>query len=103
MGAFDNANVCELVGLLILDILKKKFPFTNFGLFRDGVLPISKGATGHTLDKIRKDITVTMNSLGNKVTIETDLKTVDFLGLTIDLYSGAHRPNEKLSYINMGS
>lgn len=41
------------------------------------------------------------------MTIETDLKTVDFFRVILDLVSGAYRssrkPNKKLSYVNTGS
>lgn len=35
MGAFDGADVCNLVGFFVLNVLKKKFPSTSFGLYRD--------------------------------------------------------------------
>lgn len=35
MGAPDGAEICELVGLYILDTLRQKVPEMKFGLYRD--------------------------------------------------------------------
>ena len=35
MGSFDGAEVCELVGLYLLNILKSEFGGKNIGLYRD--------------------------------------------------------------------
>ena len=38
MGSFDGAEVCELVGLYLLNILKSEFGGKNIGLYRYGNL-----------------------------------------------------------------
>ena len=35
MGSYDGAEVCELVGIFILNILAKLFGKSNVGLYRD--------------------------------------------------------------------
>ena len=35
MGSFDGAEICELVGLFILNNLGEKFGKNNMGLYRD--------------------------------------------------------------------
>ena len=42
MGAYDGAEICELVGLLILDHMKTNFPELTFGLQRDDGLAVHK-------------------------------------------------------------
>lgn len=37
-GYFDSADVCKLVGLFILDIIKKKFHSMSFGFYRKDAL-----------------------------------------------------------------
>ena len=38
MGSYDGAEVCELVGTLVLSTLAKSIPTENSGLYRDGGL-----------------------------------------------------------------
>ena len=40
MGSFDGAEICELVGLFILNHLGKRFGKENIGLYRDDGLAI---------------------------------------------------------------
>ena len=35
MGAYDGAEVCELVGTYMLNVLSKKYNKNDFGLYRD--------------------------------------------------------------------
>jgi hypothetical protein len=35
MGSFDGAEICELVGLFILNHVGKRFGKENIGLYRD--------------------------------------------------------------------
>ena len=42
MGAYDGAEVCELVGTYMLNLLSKKYNKNNFGLYRDDRLAVLK-------------------------------------------------------------
>jgi hypothetical protein len=42
MGSFDGAEICELVGLFVLNHLGKRFGKENIGLYRDDGLAIIK-------------------------------------------------------------
>ena len=35
MGSFDGAEICEIVGIYLTHLIKKKLPMLNFGLYRD--------------------------------------------------------------------
>ena len=52
MGAPDGAEVCELVGLYILDELRRAIPNMNFGLYRDDGLAEHKKMRCQKLEKI---------------------------------------------------
>ena len=56
MGNYDGAEVCEIVGLFMLDMLSKLFEKNFIGLYRDGGLSIFRNYNGHQNDKVRKDI-----------------------------------------------
>ena len=45
MGAYDGAEVCELVGLYLLNKIKESIPSLNSGLYRDDGLGIYKKKT----------------------------------------------------------
>ena len=58
-------------------------------------------------DKIRKHFSETFNELGLKITVQTNLKRVNFLDITLDLNSGKYRlhrkPENPPLYINAKS
>ena len=58
-------------------------------------------------ERIKKDISKIFNSLGLKITIEANIKVVDFLDVTFDHNKGIHYPSRKPNndpiYINTKS
>ena len=42
MGAFDGAEVCELVGCFLLSLIPEKYKKENIGLYRDDGLSVFK-------------------------------------------------------------
>ena len=107
MGCFDGAEICELVGLYILYLLGNKFGNDNMGLYRDDGLACFHGLDGPSSDRIRKDIVRTFQELGLKITIQTNLKIVNFLDVTMNLLTGTYqpynKPNDQPLYINKNS
>lgn len=65
MESYDTADVCDLVGMYILDILGKMFISVFFGINKNDVLAIS------TPGRLRKNLIRTLSSVRRKVTIET--------------------------------
>ena len=55
MGSFDGAEICELVGLYILQLLSSKFNKDQVGLYRDDGLAAFE-LSGPQSDRARKDI-----------------------------------------------
>ena len=107
MGSYDGAEICELVGLYVLNLLGDKFGRNNLGLYRDDGLAYFKNVSGPKSDRIRKDIIKIFKDIGLKITIETNLKRVNFLDVTFDLqtetFKPYHKPNDLPSYINTKS
>ena len=56
MGAPDGAEVCELVGLLILSKLQARYKNIDFGLYRDDGLGVSTRITPDKQDDLKKDL-----------------------------------------------
>ena len=104
MGSYDGAEVCDLVGLFILSQLQKLG--LKIGLYRDDGLaagyqtPRQLELTKQKICKIFKD-----NQLS--ITIEANLKVVNFLDVTLDLNTGLYKPfmknNDTPIYVNKNS
>ena len=92
MGSFDGAEICELVGLHIQSNLENILPKTNFGLYRDHELILLRNLNGQQMDKKRKTIIKIFKDIGFSIDIQTNLKEVDFLDVTLNLQNGAYRP-----------
>ena len=90
-------KICELVGLYISSILGKVCGIQNVGLYRDDGLACLEKISGPATDKIRKDIIRTFReNFGLKITITTNLKTVNFLDVTFNLCTRKYRATHLL-------
>ncbi|KAK3729018.1 hypothetical protein QZH41_011470 [Actinostola sp. cb2023] len=57
MGSYDGAEVCDLIGLYILNSITTKYGKENIGLYRDDGLAVFKNISGPQAERIMKDIT----------------------------------------------
>ena len=64
MSSFDGAEVCELVGLYLLDILRKEFGNNKIGLYRDDGLSCFQNLFGPESGKIKKNLVRFSKSMG---------------------------------------
>lgn len=107
-GSFDGAEVCELVGLYMLDCLQGLVGRNNsVGLYRDDGLMAIQGSTGRQKDKLRKNIEKTFKDNGFGITCEVNLDTVSFLDVEFNLplnkYFPYRKPNDVPMYVNKNS
>ena len=107
MGSYDGAEVCELVGLYLLDRLSSLISRDQIGLYRDDGLAVVYQPSGPKLDRLRKDIISLFKSEGLSITIDTNLTETDFLDVSLNLTNGSYSPYRKPdnypSYINVNS
>ena len=89
MGSYDGAETCELVGLYILSQLQHLD--IDVGLYMDDGLAVCKKTPRET-ELIKKEICKVFASNKLKITIEANLKIVDFLYITMNLTSGTYKP-----------
>ena len=93
MGSYDGAEVCELVGLFVLHKLDQKFNNKKYvGPYRDDGLAAFRNMGPRTADKTRKLFVETFAEFGLKITIEANLKILNFLDVTLNLHSGEYYP-----------
>ena len=107
MGAFDGAEVCELVGNFILHQLSMKFNKNDFGLYRDDGLGVLKNKSGPEAEKIKKEIQKLFKENHLNITIKCNLKIVDYLDVTFNLSNATYRPfckpNNEILYVHKES
>ena len=94
MGSEDGAEVCELVGLFMLNNLEEIMPKENFGIYRDDGLSVVEGG-GPQVERIKKKIIQLFKAHDLKITIEGNSKVVDFLDVVMDLSSASFKPFTK--------
>ena len=95
MGSFDGMEVCELVGLYLLNMIKPLLGSSNVGLYRDDGLAIVHKANGPKVDRLRKDIISLFKDEGLSITIDTNLIETDFLDISLNLNTGKYFPFKK--------
>ena len=109
MGAPDGAEVCELVGIFLLNEISKQFPKLNFGLYRDDGLATHSRMPKRELEKTRQKLRDLFQTHGLKIIFEQphDLKEVNFLDVTLNLTNESFRPyrkpNDKPLYVHVDS
>lgn len=107
MGGFHGAEVCELVGLLLLDRINPLFSGAHVGLYRDdGIAAIPK-MTARRIDILKRELHASTKSLGLNIEIEAPLIKTEFLDVVFDLqnhkFSPYRKPNSEIRYVNAKS
>ena len=106
-GSFDGAEVCELVGLFMLNKLNELVTNGSVGLYRDDGLAAVHNYSGPEMDRLRKQIIDLFKLHGFQITIDINLKTTDFLDVQLDLQTGEYypykKPNDQPMYVHRDS
>ena len=104
MGSFDGAETCELIGLFILSQLQDLN--INVGLYRDDGLSVCNKPP-REIEKTKKEICKIFANNDLKITIEANIKSIDYLDITMDLRAGTYKPfmkpNNKPLYVHKQS
>ena len=104
VGSYDGREVCNLIGMFALSKLPKQYSRCDIGLYRANGLAVFRGMSGSMAEGTKKDINKYFNYLGLRITIQSNLKTVNFLDITLHQINGKyypyHKPNDRPLYIN---
>ena len=95
MGAYHRAEVCELVGTFLLYKLSLKHNKNDIGIYRDDGLAIFKNISGLKSEKVKKDILKLFKEHKFDIVIQCNMKTVNYLDVTLKLESSTYRPYQK--------
>ena len=107
MGAYDGVEVCELVGKYFLYELSKLYEKKDIGLYRDDGLVVFKNKSAPESEKIKKLIQAIFLENELKITIQCNLKIVDYLDITFNLTDSSYCPfnktNNEINFIDKQS
>ena len=92
MGAHDSAEVCELIGIFLLNLLGRQYNTKNSSLYRDDGLSIFKNWSGLQMEKIKKRLRKVFKNNGLDIIIACNMKIVNYLNVTFNLNDGTYRP-----------
>ena len=84
IGAYDGAEVFELVSTYMLYVLSKKYSKNHFGLYRDDGLAVLKNKSGPQSEQVKKNIQKIFKEHGLDIIIQCNMKVVNYLDLTYD-------------------
>ena len=92
MGSWDGAEVCELVGLFLLSQLSELHLVV--GLYRDDGLAVC-ALKPRQVELIKKKLCRIFEENGFQITIEANVKSVNFLDINLNLETGIFKPYTK--------
>ena len=107
MGGFHGAEICEVVGLYVLDKLEDIMGKGSVGIYRDDGLTVLDTVSERLVDKTKKKLHEFSKSIGLRITIEGPIEKTDFLDTTLNLrtrtYEPYIKPNNNMVYLNKNS
>ena len=105
-GSFDSAQICELVGIVLLSEISKIIPKGFHGLYRDDGL-IVLPAHGKTHEEMRQKLVKIFGENNFKLDTLVNVKNVEFLDTRLDLetrtFRPYHKPNSITKYVHIQS
>ena len=104
MGFFDGAEICEIIGLFLLEELEQLG--CNVGIYRDDGLCVSD-LTPQGVERLKKKMSAIFRKHRLEITIDANKKRVEFLDIYMDLekneYGPFMKPNDNPVYVDTGS
>ena len=98
IGAYDDAELCELVGIFLSEKISDICNEGDIGLYRDDGLAIFRNKSGTELEKIIKKLQRLLKEYDLEITAESKQKLVNYLNITLNLKDGTFRPYPVTKY-----
>ena len=97
-----SRGLCEAVGNFLIYQLSKNYNKKDIGLYRNDGLAIFKNVIGFKAEKIKKDMQKLFKDNHLNITIQYNLKIVNYLDVTFNLSNATYRPfcktNNEIAY-----
>ena len=91
MGAYDGAEVCELIGILMLFLLSKHINKNHIGQHRDDGLAITKNTSGPEAKKLKRKFQKLFKEKDLDSIVRCYLKITNYLDITLNWNDGSQR------------
>ena len=95
MGAYDGAEVCELIGIFMLSLLSNQINKNHIGLYRYDGLAILKNTSGPAAENLKKKIQKLFTEKDLDIIVQCNLKITNYLDMTRNLNNGSYSPYRK--------
>ena len=92
MGSWDGAEVCDLIGLYLLSQLSDMN--LEIGLYRDDALAVTD-ARPRQIEMMKKKLCRIFKDNGFSITIDANIKSVNFLDVNLNLENETYKPYMK--------
>ena len=107
MGAYDGAEICELVGTFLLENISQICNEGNIELYWDDGLAVFRNKSGTELEIIKKKLQRLFKECDLEIIAENNKKIVNYLDVTLNLKDDTFRPDHKsgdqMQYIHTSS
>ena len=102
-GAYDGAEVCELVGTLIFIQTFSKIYKNNNDVYRDDGLAIFKNISDRKPEKVKNNIRKLFKENELDIVIQCNMKTVNYRTLNLEnsTYRSYQKENNQINYITI--
>ena len=85
MDCYDGVEICELVGIFILNKLSNIIDKNSIGLYRDDNFGVFDKLSGPQIEQRKKNITKIFKDCGLSITATTNITSADFLNLIFEV------------------
>ena len=104
IGAYNGAEVCQLVGTYLLNILSKKCNKNDLGLYCDDGLAVLKNKSGPQSQQVKRHMQKIFKEHGLDIVIQCNMKVVNYLDVIFNLNDGIYKlyakPNNEIKDIH---
>ena len=97
MGSFNGVEICDLVGLFLLNELNNSniFNHNEFGLYRDDGIAVIRSKFPRTAENTTKKLIKLFKNFDFKITVESGLVQTNFLDVSFNILNSSYRPYSK--------
>ena len=92
MGAYDGAEIWELVGTYMLFLISEMYNKKDFRFYRDDGLRVVKNRSGPETEKIKKNIQKIFRESKLEIVIQCNMKILNYLDVSPNLNNSNYKP-----------
>ena len=100
MDAYDEAEVCQLIGIFMLSLISKHINKNHIRLYRDDVLAISKNTSDPAVEELTKKIPKLFKEKDLDIIVQCNLEITNYLDITVNLNDCSYLPQFRPPSIN---